>query len=342
MNEFSKHIWDSPYFMVGDKVDYVEIEDAIVLGDKGFILNSKNELIKSLCDEHIYWTPRAISAKWMENRVFDMDLVEERFEFLKYLAHESRTKSGPVGGSKVLNPDKIWIDLTHTFGWYAFGHLHDSLQRIFGVRDLLKKNDKHKIGFIVSNYNRIIDFFTHLSVLVGWEVGRDSVEVIKPLTVYKVKKLIRPTSQSRMTDYTDSVYDWIVDSYSNYFEIDEARVVEGVYLSRNHISPGRRGVLNEAEVIGYLQNKNYIVLTGSESLKEIFEIFSLAKNIVGPHGSLFANTIFCANYAKIVEYCPANRVDYSFRNKNKRASSYSHNLVESDSMFNIRIPLEEL
>ncbi|WP_202941825.1 glycosyltransferase 61 family protein [Alteromonas macleodii] len=71
-------------------------------------------------------------------------------------------------------------------------------------------------------------------------------------------------------------------------------------------------------------------------------MFSNAELIVGVHGSLFVNTIFANDTCKIIEYCPANRPDFSFQNKYKNAINYTHFLVDADSDFNIDIDLNEL
>ena len=82
--------------------------------------------------------------------------------------------------------------------------------------------------------------------------------------------------------------------------------------------------------------------TGEEGLLDIISLFARAKTIVGPHGSIFVNTIFCREDAKIIEYCPKNRIDKSFLNKTKAVKDYQHILLEADSDFNIEIDLNEL
>jgi capsular polysaccharide biosynthesis protein len=116
----------------------------------------------------------------------------------------------------------------------------------------------------------------------------------------------------------------------------------GLYLSRNHVRPGVRGVINEDEVIKYLTSRNFTILNGAESLEETYYLFSRATKIIGPHGSLFANTMFCKEDCHILEYCPSNRIDGTFLNKLKKAKKYKQIIVESDESFNIFIDIETM
>ena len=80
----------------------------------------------------------------------------------------------------------------------------------------------------------------------------------------------------------------------------------------------------------------------TQNLKEMVRLFASAEKIIGPHGSLFVNTIFAGENAEIYEFCPKNRPDYSFRNKHKAAKKYEHQLLDADEQHNIRIDLKTL
>jgi hypothetical protein len=65
-----------------------------------------------------------------------------------------------------------------------------------------------------------------------------------------------------------------------------------------------------------------------ESLEDTVNSFANAKIVLGAHGSMFANTIFCGSGTSIFEFCPANRPDFSFRDKYKISEQYFHFLLE--------------
>ena len=85
-----------------------------------------------------------------------------------------------------------------------------------------------------------------------------------------------------------------------------------------------------------------IVIYGNESLDLIFNYFNNATHISGYHGSLFANTMFCNENSKIVEFCSNKRVDYSFMRKYKKTDSYNVILLDTDDYNNVLLDVKYL
>jgi capsular polysaccharide biosynthesis protein len=171
---------------------------------------------------------------------------------------------------------------------------------------------------------------------VGGAVVEDDLVVLDD-NIYLVDDLVKPYMPSVYTNFRDDVFDWMLDRYKNYFCINDGPRTK-LYLTRNHIKPGSRGVLNENDFINKLKEAGFLVVRGDESLEDIYKLFSAAALIVGPHGSLFANTIFSSESCRIYEFCPNNRVDTSFFRKNKKSHHYEHLLQDADDKFNITIP----
>ena len=149
-----------------------------------------------------------------------------------------------------------------------------------------------------------------------------------------------------LTTFTPESYQWTVSCYYKKFLKSEALTkgrLKGIYLSRNHVkADGSRCVLNESEVVEFLASKGIKIITGTEPIEEIVTYFFRANLVIGPHGSLFANTIFCQPDAQIIEYCPENRIEVSQKNKYKAATNYTQIILAADSKFNITIPLKDL
>jgi len=139
------------------------------------------------------------------------------------------------------------------------------------------------------------------------------------------------------TNFREDVYSWIREKYQNYFQSNSLGPKINLYLSRNHIKPGSRSVLNESEILPILRGEGFVVLKGNESLAEIYRLFSLASLVVGPHGSLFANTIFCSSACRVIEFCPKNRIDKSFLRKQKETVFYEQVTLDADENYNISI-----
>jgi len=146
-----------------------------------------------------------------------------------------------------------------------------------------------------------------------------------------------------VTTFTKECHKWLHSSYLAYFNIDyNPSSRKPIYLSRNHIVPGKRGVVNESDILEYLTSFDTIILTGAEPLREIVNAFHHASAVIGPHGSLFANLLFSKEDCLIVEYCSSNRVDKSFLLKQKYAKDYHQIIVDADENFNIHIDIGRL
>ena len=84
------------------------------------------------------------------------------------------------------------------------------------------------------------------------------------------------------------------------------------------------------------------IVDGSESLEFMVDSFSRSSHVAGVHGSIFANSFLVNENTKLLEFCPKGRPDYTFRNKNKLTSNYTHKLIDSDEGFNVNLDLKEL
>jgi capsular polysaccharide biosynthesis protein len=214
--------------------------------------------------------------------------------------------------------------------------LHDSLNRLYPWRHLERRDDDR---LLVSRTNKVSDFHIHCKAY-GFD-EKSILECQKEGRFLKIPTLYYGVNPSFYTSFTPDCYAWVKDGYDSLFPAP-ARRIPGIYLDRNHVKSNARGVENNEEVKDYLRSRGFVVVTGEESLSEIYQLFSSAQCIVGPHGSVFVNTIFCQSDCQIIEYCPSNRPDFSFLHKYKLAQDYTHILVEADSDFNISINISEL
>jgi len=295
----------------------------------GIIFDKNQKIIESTLHEQIFWKPECICEYYKNDILFNQEVSKRTGAILKRYNKESFN-------TDFTEVRDTCIDLTHPFGYYAFGHLFDTFQRLYPIRELL--HDKN-IKFIVSEYSNIIDFIKHLSILTNRAITEKDLILNNSLHISKLIYSISPTVPTEMDK---EAYLWMLNQYFKYFDIQDIKPKYNLYLSRNHIQAGSRGVLNEKEVIESLTKKDFIILTGKESLKDIVKYFCNAKTIIGAHGSLFVNTIFCNSETKIIEFCPHNRICYNFRNCFKMAQNYNHLIIEADEKYNITIDPNKL
>ncbi len=321
--------------------NFIRLENVQILGDLSLVTDRDGQLIEACIDEALYWSPRPFPFQILQNEATSAAVIDERFHHLRLL---SMLYQKYFGYQQIVHPPCLAIYLCHPFGFYAFGHLHDTLQRLYPIREQLQHSD---IRFVVSAHEMITDFHEHLSILAGRRIGEEDLIVARSGEIHLFSDLLVPFSPAMPTTYTPETYRWLIPRYIGAcldLGPDEglAAPSEKLYLSRHHIQPGKRSVSNEEEVRHYLEAHGFKVLTGCEPLREIVRHFFQARLVVGPHGSLFAHTIYCRPEARIVEFCPDNRLDYSFRDKYKMARDYIHIPVAADGNHNLTIPLESL
>lgn len=311
-------------------------EDVFIDTKTSAVLDSNLKPIYETLYEIIFWWKGTLHGQTLIDPELRKAEVLRRYK--EILAETETITEEDVSNAKVLAPDVEAIYAMSAHGWYPYGHLHDSLLRLYPWRSHTFQNPK----VLCSKYNRVVDFPLHLKAC-GFE--EDTIFRTAPkYRLIKASKLFFGVNEAKFwTTMSQEQYDWLIQGYFNLFDKDprELEPIEGLYLSRNHI--GRRGVKNNDEVQHYLTEEHgFKTLTGEEGLLEIISLFARAKRIVGPHGSIFVNTIFCSENARIIEFCPKNRIDKSFLNKTKLAKDYHHILKEADSDFNIFIDLDEL
>jgi hypothetical protein len=238
----------------------------------------------------------------------------------------------------VIEVSRPCIYLAHAFGWHAYGHLHDSLQRLFFP---LAECKAEQWTPLVSRHDRVVGFTDHLSALLARPISEEDLITLSNKHCYRFRHLVYAHAPATLTNYTQDSLAWVNTSYRSHFSANKDWP-HGLYLSRNHVRPGERGVRNEEAVVDLLVSQGFTVVRGDESLPEIVGLFAHARKIIGPHGSLFANTFLCTQEADILELCPSNRVDVTFRNKLKLTSSYEQIVVNADAHHNIEIDLDLL
>lgn len=289
--------------------------------------DSKDYLISETLDEHIYWQPFAMGRA---NQPYHPAEINRRKQFLITAFSDFR----PRHFLEVENA----IDLTHSFGWYPFGHLFDSLQRLYSIRSFL--GDK-RFKLIVSKHQNTKNFFNYLSILSDQKIAEERVMTVLPDTVIQIQNLIFSTPRSAPSCFEADSFHWIREKLLGVNHLN-LKPQFNLYLDRNGIRGESRNVRNNPEIIDWLVSRGFKVLNGSESLEETISYFANAHFVVGAHGALFSNTIFCNPDTRILEFCPKNRVVKCYRDRLRLTPHYSFIEVDADEKFNITIGVSEL
>lgn len=295
------------------------------------ITDSEGSLIVEANNENLFWLGGCI-YKCRDPKKFPRIAIERAL----MLQREIDERINSTNERRIITNKCLFMG--HSFGWYAYGHLHDTLQRIYFCREDIRK-ERWKI--VVNRYDRVVGFIEHLRALLGdWATEEDLI-LIDNAYIYEFGDLVYSHSPSVATSYTNDSIQWVHSEYLGYFS-KAGKWPKKLYLSRNHIRPGSRGVLNEAEIGELLKANEFFVINGNEPLADIVNYFANAEVIIGPHGSLFANTFLCKPECRILELCPHNRIDSTFKNKLKLAKAYTQKIVQADDSFNIVIDTDDI
>lgn len=281
----------------------------------------------------------------------NFNLLEDPSEFYiqwekcydKFNAEELKKWSvDKMNNNKVINLENLSYIYAYPY-WdvYAYGHIWDSLRQLKEVEE----NEINGTLLIGINYSgHINDLYHHLEIF-GYDKSKtfscDSRD-----NIYFIQNLIVPTDGIYMARLSMDQLEWVRNKYLhcnkklNINKINNDKDNFKLYLSREKDS---RKVINEEIVWNFLQENGYVKLNGKENLEEHLYYFSNAIKMIGPHGSLFRNGIFCFKNPDIYEFCPNNRIDVSIMNLNKLLNkNYTQYLVASNKDFDIEIDMEIL
>ena len=114
-----------------------------------------------------------------------------------------------------------------------------------------------------------------------------------------------------------------------------------LYLSRQQAN--KRKVINNREVESFLNSQRIYYCKRCGIVRDSLELFRNAEVVVGPHGSMFNNILFCPQSVKVVEFCPENRRDFNFRGLGlTRKLDYHWIEAPADDHHNINIDINIL
>jgi len=302
------------------------LEDVLLEARHGVMVFPDGNPVISQLDEVLCWLPTTYARSIAAGSTYDREFAT-RFAHVATIARDAHARRDHAIR---LDENSNYLYMAHPFGFHAFGHLFDSLQRLLPINEV----DRKSYIVIHSKAYRIVDFPAHLSML-----GIDPANLLELENDVIVPRLTVTPWAAPPAQISDANFQLIYEAYTRDVPQGHSR---RLYLSRNHVRPGSRMVLNEDEILPKLVENGFEILYGTEPLRDIVSAFNQAEYITGAHGSLFANTMFCKQNAKIVEYCPKNRPDRSFQYKKKFAKNYVHKLVDADENYNITIQISDV
>jgi hypothetical protein len=227
-------------------------------------------------------------------------------------------------------PDGDYVDLTHYYSFCPFSHRYDIFSRIRHIEELITPETNFLIGNIATEQRFTINRFKEESELFGI---KNKIYHPDNNTLFKIKKLIYPDwlFGEAPCAFTPESFVYCRNKYNSYFKKTEKKFK--VFLTRASIA---RVIMNADFVHKFLEKDNFVILNGSEDLETTINYFYNSDIIVGIHGGMFSNLIFCGDVNKIIEIFPSSRYNGCFVGWNKYLkTNYKTLIFESDNSDNI-------
>lgn len=218
------------------------------------------------------------------------------------------------------------------FNKQIFGHLWDTIQSLKNVEG----------GTLLYNeQSEVVDLEKHWDAFGYRSDQRLPIDVID--NNFLIPDLIVPQMVIAPNMIHSNYVEWLLNHYYAWAKPYLDNIPRKLYLSRHGCAS--RKVLNEDKIKERLRRKGFITVTGQEPLELMIRLFYSATTIVGYHGSLFRNILFCNNDPHVVELCAGPRMeDPSFPRiaKVRGLTRYNREEVACDEEYNTRIPAKWL
>jgi len=230
----------------------------------------------------------------LHNVIFNSDIEYGVFEKTDnaWNHHVSDITNYPIHQS--IDEEIVYLD--YIYGYYNFGEFWDCIRR------LLAESKKPLPLFHVSN-SRVTNIEYYFKKL-GFNYPTKYQTQEGNNKLYYFNKIHVSIINGGCRGYYDKYIAYQFNRVFNPNSISETKSYN-IYLARG---PYGRSLLNESNIVNTLKAKyGFVIIDGSESLETIMQHFTNANIILGVHGSLMKNTIWCKKNPVFIELCPNTR-----------------------------------
>lgn len=292
--------------------------------NNSLVFDENKKIHKITLCENIWW-----KSGWLNFRDKDVSLqIKARENQIQEYVDQI-----PISKVKNLAEGITYIHLMHAFGHYAFGHIFDTLEKVLLIDELNLKNKN--ICILLSDCSRV----------GGIKIFTKYLKALLPDLPFTVKQAVR----GELWGCRDLIllkplaHPSCISSHENLFKIHERFVSyfkqftpskqysKKIFLTRT--SPSNRHIINSHELHLKLESNDISILYGNEPIEDMFHAFYNATHIVGYHGAMFINQIFCQN-PLVVEINSSKRRHTSLSSKFFQIKTTYHFEVEADEKHN--------
>ena len=198
-----------------------------------------------------------------------------------------------ITSDEVVEVSKEVLYLDYIYGFYNFGEFWDILKRLLYVKS---KN----MPLFRLERNRVTDITVYFQ---KFDSDYSSHVLCKPNTLYHFQSIHMCSLRGGTRGIMDRFFTYQLNRIMN----PEPPVPFSyrIYMTRGSFG---RSIVNEGPLIDFLKEKhNFVIMNGSETRAETMYYFTNASLMLGAHGSLMKNKVWCKKNPIFVELTPLSR-----------------------------------
>ena len=265
--------------------------------------NLKGNFIKENALENVYYYKNQFynyKGEIMNLSFLDKDMEYGHFKNKRNKNEKIKKINNEDLKNAVIIEDNNIFYLDYIYGFYNFGEFWDCIIRLLYTKNIsnyqLFHLNKNRIYYINYYFNKLnLEFPNKNNNLIIKNEYNDNILFFNKIHFTNIYNISRGYFDSHIAYKFNKIYNNIVVSDKNYM----------LYLKRG--SYGRE-LKNEDILINKLSKlDNFIVIDGKETLEDMISYWTNAVFVIGAHGSLFKNMIYCKKNPIFIELCPLSR-----------------------------------
>jgi hypothetical protein len=251
--------------------------------------------------ENVYY----INKQWFDKdkNPLQIDVFYQDFEYAwwEYYAEHNDWDASIKDISNIpvyqeIEEEVMFLDYVYWF--YSFGEFWDVIKRL-----LLSKTKNLPLFHLTRNRITNIQYYFDKLQFIYPTMYQKTDRSNKLFYFHKVHISLLTNIGCRGSIPKDFAYQF--NKLLNPCQISEQSY--NIYLARGAYG---RSIQKEQEIVDVLTKKyNFIVLNGTESIEDTIYYFTNARIILGAHGSLMKNMIYCKKNPVLIELCPPTRAN---------------------------------
>ena len=283
---------------IDDSVDYEHFLEYNVIKEVNNTNNFSKFNLQENMLENVYYHKNNFYN--LDGKLMKISFMDNDYEYGNEQFKNKRYKNITEDLSKaIVIEDKNMFFLDYIYGWYNFGEFWDCLIR------LVYKKDISKYQILHCEHNRIYDINYYFDKLKLEFPNKNKDLRIKnnDNITFHFKKIHFTNLYGVCRGYFDNHISYRFNKKFNNSKITDKNYI--LYLKRG--SYGRE-LRNENKLINELSKyKDLIIIDGKESIEDMISYWTNAVLVIGAHGSLFKNMIYCKKNPLFIELCPLSR-----------------------------------